>query len=122
MSTARTHFRAYGRRSVDLEAKLQSPDGWTMHAVRIRDLGLGGARIHASERAARVAATLEPGTRLSLEVMAPTLWDPLVLAVVVVWQRSDPAGSELGLRIEHREAAALSALFQLLGAQAYEEA
>lgn len=116
MSTARTHFRSFARRSLDLEAKLHSATGALLRAVRIRDLGLGGARLHATE-----ASSLPPGARLSLEVMAPTLWDPLVLAGLVVWERSDGAGSEIGLRFEHREAAALSALCQLLGSQAYED-
>lgn len=89
--------------------------------MRIRDLGLGGARVHALDPALLASQSLAPGTRLSLEVMAPTLWDPLVLAALVVWQRSDPAGSEVGLRFEHREPATLAALFQILGTQGYED-
>jgi hypothetical protein len=100
---------------------LHSPDDGRSRSVRIRDLGLGGARVHALEPAALASQSLGPGARLSLEVMAPTLWDPLVLTALVVWQRSDPAGSELGLRFEHRESAALAALFQVLGTQGYED-
>ncbi len=51
-------------------------------------------------------------------MLAPTLWDPLVLAGKIAWIRRSAPGraTRAGVRFEHREPSALYALFQLLGA------
>ena len=134
---ARDHFRAHARRRVELDAVLRSPGGLTRQDVRIRDLGLGGVCIEVPEvEASALAAprdlgrsaarpgpvTLEREASVTLEVLAPTLWDPLVLAGKIAWiRRSGPGrATRAGLRFEHREPSALYALFQLLSAHAYD--
>jgi hypothetical protein len=59
---------------------------------------------------------------ITLEVTAPTLWDPLVLRGRVAWVRRATGNRPMraGIRFEHRDASALFALFQLLGAHAYD--
>ncbi|MEJ7728930.1 MAG: hypothetical protein WKG00_06930 [Polyangiaceae bacterium] len=59
---------------------------------------------------------------VTLEVTAPTLWDPLVLRGRVAWVRRATGNRPMraGIRFEHRDASALFALFQLLGAHAYD--
>ena len=103
--------------------------------MRIRDLGLGGVCIEVPEIDAptltaprdlgRVPASPRPGpvtlereASVTLEVLAPTLWDPLVLAGKIAWIRRSAPGraTRAGVRFEHREPSALYALFQLLGA------
>ncbi|MEP7125865.1 MAG: PilZ domain-containing protein [Byssovorax sp.] len=130
---ARDHFRAHARRRVELGAVLRSPGGLTRQDVRIRDLGLGGVCIELPEVDAaprdlgRAAArpgpvALEREASVTLEVLAPSLWDPLVLAGKIAWiRRSGPGrATRAGVRFEHREPSALYALFQLLGAHAYD--
>lgn len=136
---ARDHFRAHARRRVELGAVLRSPGGLSRQDVRIRDLGLGGVCIEVPEidaigpppreqgRAQAAAprttpVTLEREASVTLEVLAPTLWDPLVLAGKVAWIRRSGAArtTRAGVRFEHREASALYALFQLLGAHGYD--
>lgn len=132
---ARDHFRAHARRRVELGAVLRSPGGQTRQDVRIRDLGLGGVCIEVPEIDAPTLATprdlgrgpaptrpgpvtLEREASVTLEVLAPTLWDPLVLAGKIAWIRRSAPGraTRAGVRFEHREPSALYALFQLLGA------
>jgi hypothetical protein len=134
---ARDHFRAHARRRVELGAVLRSPGGLTRQDVRIRDLGLGGVCIEVPEVEASALATprdlvrgaarpgpvaLEREASVTLEVLAPSLWDPLVLAGKIAWiRRSGPGrATRAGVRFEHREPSALYALFQLLGAHAYD--
>jgi hypothetical protein len=200
---ARNHFRAHGRRRVDLAATMLVRPGASaemrrdarapMHRVRILNLGLGGACVELTdegrnpeqgERARRsfraealrgdgshragIAPTTDPARRpaetdaagqgsatdgwrargrsdgwnrsgrdtaaveaqtdlyvetpVTLEVTAPTLWDPLVLGGKVAWVGRATAGraTRLGVRFEHREASAVYALFQLLGAHAFD--
>jgi hypothetical protein len=133
---ARDHFRAHARRRVELGAVLRSLGGLARQDVRIRDLGLGGVCIEVPEvevpmltagRAPSTQArpgpvTLEREASVTLEVLAPTLWDPLVVAGKIAWiRRSGPGrATRAGVRFEHREPSALYALFQLLGAHAYD--
>lgn len=129
---ARDHFRAHVRRRVEFGAVLRSPGGLTRQDVRIRDLGLGGVCIEVPELDAALPSprdlgrpgaarpgpvTLEREAAVTLEVLAPTLWDPLVLAGKIAWiRRSGPGrATRAGVRFEHREPTALYALFQLLG-------
>jgi hypothetical protein len=134
---ARDHFRAHARRRVDLAATLRGRDGSFHQDVRIRDLGLGGACIEvaSSDEAALgrpvgvvpggapvKSGALDRELPVTIEVMAPTLWDPLVLSGKIAWIRRGAQGrsTRAGLRFEHREGSALYALFQLLGAQGFE--
>jgi hypothetical protein len=115
----RDHFRAHARRRVDLDATLRGRDGGLTHDARVRDLGLGGACVEIAEI---VGGGLEREGVVTLEVMAPTLWDPLVLGGRIAWVRRGAQGrpTRAGVRFEHREPAALYALFQLLGAHVYD--
>jgi hypothetical protein len=122
---ARDHFRAHARRRVDLDATLRGRDpagaqgGVFTHDARVRDLGLGGACIEIADPDAFGGA--ESQGSITLEVMAPTLWDPLVLDGRVAWiRRIAGRPTRAGVRFEHREPVALYALFQLLGAHLYE--
>lgn len=126
---ARDHFRAHARRRVDLDATLRGRDGAFSHAARVRDLGLGGACVEIGEGGAaallgeaRAAIGVEREVSITLEVMAPTLWDPLLLGGRIAWVRRGAAGrpTRAGVRFEHREPASLFALFQLLGAHVYD--
>lgn len=124
---ARDHFRAHGRRRVDLDAIVRGRDGAFSHDARVRDLGLGGACIEIADASTltdpRPAALgVEREAPVTLEVMAPTLWDPLTLGGRIAWVRRGAAGrpTRAGVRFEHREPAALYALFQLLGAHIYD--
>lgn len=74
------------------------------------NLSLGGACIEVGEE-------VVPGARLTLEIVAPTLWDPLVLPGRVVWSKSERGTSHrAGLSFEHTDPARAFALFELLGA------
>lgn len=89
--------------------------------IRIRDLGLGGAGIEIPEasereRAPAAAASIDSDASVTIEVLAPTLWDPLILSGRIVWVRRGPGrGMRAGVRFEHRESAALYVLFRILG-------
>ena len=122
---ARDHFRAHARRRVDLDATLRGRDGAFSHAARVRDLGLGGACVELGDMGggdARAALGVEREASITLEVMAPTLWDPLLLGGRIAWVRRGAGGraTRAGVRFEHREPSSLFALFQLLGAHVYD--
>ena len=128
----REHFRAHGRRRVDLHARLgelsraHGEGRDPAFDVRVRDLGLGGACIEVSDSVLRsLAAPFDVDAPVTIEVIAPTLWDPLLLRGKVAWMRrgaraGEARGVRAGVRFEHRDATALYALFQLLGAHAYD--
>lgn len=80
--------------------------------MRIVDLSLAGACIE-------VAHPLPAGTPVRIEIVAPTLWDPLVLRCRAVWSGA-PTTARAGLSFEHADAAPVFALFELLDAHAYE--
>ena len=109
------HFRAQGRRRVDLPAVLRHETAGWERIARVVDLGLGGACVELGE-------TLEPSAVVTVQIVAPTLWDPLVLHGSVAWTRL-PAGrnpARAGVRFRHERTALLYALFELLGAHAYD--
>jgi len=106
------HFRAHGRRRVDLSASLRRPSDDRDEAVRIVDLSLAGACIEVEQ-------PLAPGTRVRVEIVAPTLWDPVVVRCRTVWSGA-PSSPRVGLSFEHSESALVFALFELLEAHAYE--
>jgi hypothetical protein len=106
------HFRAYGRRRVDLSASLLRPTHNHDEIIRIVDLSLAGACIEVEE-------PLSPGTRVRLEIVAPSLWDPVVVRCRTVWTGA-PSTARTGLSFEHSDSALVFALFELLEAHAYE--
>lgn len=118
------YFRAHARRRTDLRAVLRDGSGALAHGARIKDLGLGGACVELSEGVAELmgGGGFEPESSVTLEVTAPSLWDPLTLRGKVAWIRHSSAGrpTRAGVRFEHRDAGALYALFQLLGTHGYE--
>jgi hypothetical protein len=116
----RDHFRAHSRRRVDLQAVVRDRAGATAHGARIKNLGLGGACLELPAGPPRGFLELEAS--VTLEVTAPTLWDPLSLRGRVAWIQTSGAGglTRAGVRFEHRDAGSLYALFQLLGAHAYD--
>lgn len=126
----RDHYRAHARRRVDLDATVRGRDGAFSHVARVRDLGLGGACLEIGDPTgsaallaeSRGAAGVEREAAVTVEVMAPTLWDPLTLSGRVAWVRRSVAGrpTRAGVRFEHRDPASLFALFQLLGAHMYD--
>jgi hypothetical protein len=84
-------------------------------AALVVDLSLAGACIESTE-------ALAPGVLLTLEIIAPTLWDPLVLRANVVWS-SAPQGrlpGRIGVHFAADEPGQLFALFEVLAAHAYE--
>ncbi len=123
----RDHFRAHGRRRVSLAATLRRPGADSRgdslrptpgESVRIRDIGLGGACVEASQ----IEPPLRAEATLLLEVTAPTLWDPLTLRGRVAWLKVGRPGepTRFGIRFDHAEQVGLFALFHLLGAHAYD--
>lgn len=103
-------FRAHDRRKAALAASVAHPlAGWRVEG-RVQDIGLGGASLELAE-------LVEPGDRLMIEMMAPTLWDPLHLRARVAWARAiRPSGIRCGVAFEHADGTSLFALFELLGA------
>jgi hypothetical protein len=127
----RDHFRAHARRRVSLGAILHDNVGSLAQDVHIRDLGLGGACLEIGEprpplgaplSAAPPARWLDPEAIVTVEVTAPSLWDPLTLRGKIAWVKRGSASrpTRAGVRFEHRDSAALFALFQLLSANAFE--
>lgn len=108
----RNHFRAHGRREVDLPATLRHRAGSWRKRARVVNLSLGGACLETSE-------LVEPGIRITIEILVPTLWDPLVLEGRVVWVRHVAEVARMGVEIEHRGGGPLLALLELLGAHVY---
>jgi hypothetical protein len=110
----REHFRATARQEVRLSGTLTNADGSWERAVRITDLGLGGARVRLREQ-------LPVGTDVRLSIVAPHLWDPLVLAAEVAWAEAEIHAKEamIGLRFEHPAGSTLRLLTELLETHHY---
>lgn len=133
---ARDHFRAHARRRVDLGATLRDRHTAEEQLVRVRDLGLGGACVEladalsASQASAEaawsspgpgLAALLVPEAAVTVELTAPTLWDPLPLRGKIAWiRRAAGRPTRAGVRFDHRDAAALFALYELLTSAGYD--
>lgn len=118
----RDHFRAHGRKNVNLPAAVRDELRSVEEEARIRNLGLGGACVELAPRSPLEAQLLRLDAAILLEVVAPSLWDPLVLRGRIAWLRRSAGDrpARMGLRFEHQEEGSLFALFQLLGAQAYD--
>ena len=125
---ARDHFRAHARRRIELDATLRGRDGTIWQKTRIRDLGFGGVGVEITEpslgeaRAYQGSLGIEREASVTIDVLAPTLWDPLTLSGKIAWIKRGGQGrpTRAGIRFEHRESATLYTLFELLGAHAYE--
>lgn len=117
----RDHFRAYGRRRVDVEAAMRAHEEAVSRPARVRDLGLGGACVELPGAALDPeGGGLAPGVLVTLEIVTPTRWDPILLRGAIAWARRDGDAGRAGIRFEHDDSAALFALLQLLGAHAAE--
>lgn len=120
----RDHFRAHGRVSVQIQALLR-PAGAPELAVKIRDLGFGGAGVEVinSSRESSSPTTSTPidlpaGTPVVLEVVAPVLWDPLYLSGHIAWSLSKEAKDlplRAGISFDQLGATTLLSLFDVLG-------
>ena len=112
------HFRAMARVALSLPGSVRARDrdlAWNRD-VRVVDLGLGGARVAASDAA-------PPGTAIELVIDTPHRWDPLTLTGVVVWSRAqadaDGGGTMLGICFDLATSASVRALTDLLEAEAF---
>ncbi|WP_281180740.1 PilZ domain-containing protein [Chondromyces crocatus] len=130
----RDHFRAHPRRRVELTAMLRDRQTADEQTVIVRDLGLGGAYVELDRRPSHepgaaagwpdinsdLGALLEPELAVTIELTAPTLWDPLPLRGRVAWVRRASWRTRVGVRFDHHDAANLLALYDLLGSFAFE--
>lgn len=114
---ARDHFRAHARHRVDLDGRLRVGES-ASYAVRLRDMGLGGACVDLVEATASSALDVEGP--VALEVTAPMLWDPLVVPGKVAWLRRIKPERRLrvGVRFELRDVGTLRGIVKLLHAPA----
>lgn len=105
------HFRAHARKIVALGVALRAPGSSIAVGGRTLNLGLGGACCDTGTE------LLACGTSLTVDIEAPTLWDPLRLPASVVWNRKPTSrrAARAGLRFEHHDATLLYGLFELLG-------
>ena len=114
--TAVARFRAHARRKVRLRGVLWYPRAGWQREVDVADLGLGGACV-------RLMDALATGEKVTLSLVTPTLWDPVAIPGRVAWvgpaTRLEPGRA--GIAFEPKEAAAVYALFELMGTLKYEE-
>jgi PilZ domain len=114
--TVVARFRAHARRKVRLRGVLWHPRAGWQREADVADLGLGGACV-------RLLETLTVGDRVTLSLVAPTLWDPLAIPGRIAWvgpvTRLEPARA--GMAFEPKDAASMFALFELMGTLAYED-
>jgi hypothetical protein len=102
------HFRAYTRQAVTLAGTLADPERAWARAVRVTDLGLGGACVEAIE-------SVPHGVPIELLIEAPNLWDPLALSARIAWTNEDVApGQRLGICFENPSGGSLRTLSELL--------
>jgi hypothetical protein len=88
-------------------------DGWES-PVQIMDLGLGGARLALQRE-------VEVGAPVRLTMVAPNLWDPLVLHGQVAWTKlAEEPASLVGLRFAHSSGTGLRALADLIASLGFE--
>lgn len=109
MSESR-HFRKEGREPIALRVRYgrDEPDAALSYEGTTSDVSLGGAFVRGAHRPA-------VGERLRLELVAPSAWDPLVLAGEV--RRVEAGG--FGVRFERVTGARATALYDLLSANHY---
>lgn len=107
----RDHFRRHERRLVKIPGMLRDRSGGFGWRVQVADLGLGGAGVEAGA----VEAVL-PGHPIVLEIVAPTLWDPLTVRGSVAWIA--PSG-RLGVRFDYDDSDLVVAVFEVLGVEGF---
>jgi hypothetical protein len=107
-------FRANARRKVRLRARVTHIFAGWQRDVDVVDLGLGGACLFVDE-------FLSTGDPVSISFVASTLLEPLLLRAKVVWVK--PATStgrdehaRAGVAFDHKSAASVLALFELVNA------
>jgi hypothetical protein len=114
--TAVPRFRAHARRKVRLRGVLWHPRAGWQREAEVANLGLGGACV-------RLMETLIVGDKVTLSLVTPTLWDPLGVPGRIAWvgpaTRLEPGRA--GVAFEPTDAAAVFALFEMLGALQYED-
>lgn len=102
------HFRAEQRHRVNLAAQITDPDSRQLTTCSLLDLGMGGARI-------RCTGSFATGDQAELTLTAPTLWEPLIVPIVVAWVRREPEGRVvMGLKFEPASGIHLLVLAELL--------
>ena len=108
---------AGGRIAMGADGRLRVGES-ASYAVRLRDLGLGGACVELVEQAASGALDVEGP--IALEVTAPMLLDPLIVPGKVAWLRriKPERRLRLGLRFELRDVGTLRVIMKLLGTPA----
>lgn len=119
------HFRAHGRRRITLPATLRGERPDWERAATIVDIHLAGAGVETEE-------ALQAGERVSIAIATPTMWDPLVLAAVVVWAHPLASKNEVdalgrprtraraGLAFDYPTSDATLAMFEMLVAIGFE--
>jgi hypothetical protein len=115
-----TTFRAHARRHLRAKATLlHQGQGWDRDAVVV-DLGFGGACVEVGE-------ALAQGDRVTLSLVAPNLWDPLLVSGQVAWvrpSRIDRGGglamTTAGVAFDLVHPTTLWAIFEMMGALDYD--
>lgn len=110
-----TTFRAHTRRHLRAKATLlHQGQGWDRDAVVV-DLGFGGACVEVGE-------VLSPGDRVTLSLVAPNLWDPLLVSGQVAWVRpgNGLAVTAAGVAFDLVHPTTLWAIFEMMGALDYD--
>jgi hypothetical protein len=101
------------RRPVSLRASVTTDSGAVGLPSVVIDLGLGGTCL-------QMARPLGKGQRVCLQLLAPNLWDPLLLDGEVAWQRPGAGGvTRIGIRFQHTSGVTLMALVELIASHAY---
>ena len=109
----RDHFRSISRRPVSLRASVTTDSGAVGLPAIVADLGLGGTCL-------QMARPLTQGQRVCIQLLAPNLWNPLLLDGRVVWQRPDASGAtRVGIHFDHTSGPTLMALLELIASYAY---
>ena len=116
MDVSARPFRIHDRRSVRLGATVShaiEPWRWD---VRIHNVSLGGACLELPQ-------VLREGEQVTLDFLAPTLWEPLRIAARVAWMRPrsrvDPL-TTVGVTFQHENPNAVLALFELIHSLAFD--
>ena len=104
------HFRADQRHPATLVAQISGQQSRKAVSCLLLDLGMGGAQASCHE-------PFPEGSLAELTVTAPSLWDPLSLAVRVAWVRGEPEGRvRMGLHFQPQTGTQLLILAELLRA------
>jgi hypothetical protein len=108
---SRDTFRAFERRAVQLPARISALGGAAVPA-RLLNLCLAGACIESPFRPT-------PGSQVRVELDAPDLWQPLVLAARVAWVEPAESNSRIGVAFQFDDARVTGWLLGILTSNAY---